>query len=697
MSKLALAKPIENIDSADETLVLGVIHHLMPMLASWRKGEDLRQELTNAQSLSPAAEKALTDAKATQSAAAAAHKAAADRVFTTGANTTLAAAVVLGGVAAWQAGWMVGAGVAIVLALWAMSMAKTAGNAIKAALAKALTDADAQLAWADTHCQDIRNKIQTLQSDIKAREVGFPDMQVSPLEFSLRTAEVSGHTVLLDLSQSHRDVQLKAVDVSAMEEGLSYISDKVNALLSVPPLLTPQEHAHSDDPVHELFGEENDLQQLVGQFTLGLGKLRDVNLTLPLVPKDSLLMERATKASLPDAAKGVQLRMASNLDPKAIEQFVAQVNANRERGRAIFTELSEVFSNLDRVCHLYAQARVTSVNTLHNNLLGVLNSASWCGRRFYCPRTIQSPQYIEDLLGIRASKAYLLSLDDLINRLRSDSEINKRLQTKPELEEALSQSYQAVQEFMDGVSFDADGRRLDQGQRPKHIESQFDEAVQRFTHVMQKVMTGSAYPVLNFSAESQLYYDPDNQEWTSNVSPYVYSSADAMKYGSVVKAYSDLMIPLWEHLWTEKADFRKSELFRTNEEMRRMTEKESEKLIDIANQFRADMRAVRENVYLLESDLQSKYSEILSFRDSMSALGLMSERAAEAVSDTKLQKLIMGDSALSVAERYETMLGTMPQAQAENRGAVHDPIDIIREPDALLPQPAGHSVRLLAQ
>ena len=51
----------------------------------------------------------------------------------------------------------------------------------------------------------------------------------------------------------------------------------------------------------------------------------------------------------------------------------------------------------------------------------------------------------------------------------------------------------------------------------------------------------------------------------------------------MVKAYSDLMIPLWEHLWTEKADFRKSELFRTNEEMRRMTEKESEKLIDIAN------------------------------------------------------------------------------------------------------------------
>src|SRR6185312_10039055 len=103
-------------------------------------------------------------------------------------------------------------------------------------------------------------------------------------------------------------------------------------------------------------------------------------------------------------------------------------------------------------------------------------------------------------------------------------------------------------------------------------------------------------------------------------------TTDTIKYGSVIKAYSDLMIPLWEHLWTEKADFRKSELFRTNESMIRMSEKESEKLINVADQFRADMRTVRENVYLIESDLKSKYSEIISFRDSMGRLGLLSER-----------------------------------------------------------------------
>jgi hypothetical protein len=37
--------------------------------------------------------------------------------------------------------------------------------------------------------------------------------------------------------------------------------------------------------------------------------------------------------------------------------------------------------------------------------------------------------------------------------------------------------------------------------------------------------------------------------------------------------------------------------------MIRMSEKESEKLIEIGNQFRSDMRGNRENIYLIEAVL----------------------------------------------------------------------------------------------
>ncbi len=168
------------------------------------------------------------------------------------------------------------------------------------------------------------------------------------------------------------------------------------------------------------------------------------------------------------------------------------------------------------------------------------------------------------------------------------------------------------------------------------------------------------------------------------MTPYVYRTHEVLRYGSVVKAYSDLMIPLWEHLWTEKGDFRKAETFRTNEQLIRMSEKEAEKLIDIAYQFRDDLRSVRENLNLLGADLRSKINEIGSFRGSMELLGLLSASAREAIDRSGG---VLGDEELQIADsadRLETILASQPQTQMESRGTVQDPIDLVRGFDALL-------------
>ncbi|MBM3273425.1 hypothetical protein FJY94_09380, partial [Candidatus Kaiserbacteria bacterium] len=398
MAELVLSKPIENVESADESLVLGIIDHLAPMLGTWRRGEDLHADIEAAERTELGLQSTLAQAREEQKAASDALAAANGEEFVFNDSATMLTAVIF--VAAPMAWYLFGGGAALVVVMVlgsvSLSIASRAASEIKAKLSLALANADSALAKADSLSQRSQNRIRELKADLLNRAVGFPDIKITPIDFALRTAEVSGKKVLLDLSESHPPVKLKAIDVSGMEEGLSHISDKVQALLAVPPLLTPEEHAHSDDPVHELFGEESDLQHLVGQFILGLGTLRDIDLTLPLVPKDSLLVERATSPSLPNTESGPRVRMASQLDPKAIGAFVDQVNNNRERGLAIFAELNEVFDNLNRVCTLYAQARVASVNTLHTNLLDVLGSASWCSRRIYCPRTIQSNAYIEE-------------------------------------------------------------------------------------------------------------------------------------------------------------------------------------------------------------------------------------------------------------------------------------------------------------
>ena len=161
-------------------------------------------------------------------------------------------------------------------------------------------------------------------------------------------------------------------------------------------------------------------------------------------------------------------------------------------------------------------------------------------------------------------------------------------------------TYQAIYDLKGNIDFDEMGNPIDLGERPAFIQDQYQEALIRFRRALSVVMTGSANPILNFSKEAEMYYEPDVEEWRSDAVPYVYDTPSMMRYGQVLKVTSDLLVPLWEHLWTEKADFRKSELFRTNESLIRMIEKESEKLLEVGNQFKADMRTVRENIYLLE-------------------------------------------------------------------------------------------------
>jgi hypothetical protein len=303
--------------------------------------------------------------------------------------------------------------------------------------------------------------------------------------------------------------------------------------------------------------------------------------------------------------------------------------------------------------------------------------------------------FLHDVLGVQPKQAHKLNFDQIILNLGQDKVIAARMKDKPELCDELFLNYNAVQEFKGEIEFDDLGDPIDSGDRPAYVDDQFHEALARFRSNLSVLMTGSPNPILNFSHQSELFFDPEVDEWRSSTLPYVYSTSEVLRYGQVLKVTSDLMIPLWEHLWTEKSDFRKSELFRTNESLIRMTEKESEKLIEVANQFRADMRSVRENINLLESDLKSKYDEIIAFRDGMEALGLLSERQKQFLTEEKLKSLTLGDhSIIEEGEQHETYLGMEPRVQAERRGSAEDPIDLIRSPDILIPYKNNSAKRL---
>ena len=214
---------------------------------------------------------------------------------------------------------------------------------------------------------------------------------------------------------------------------------------------------------------------------------------------------------------------------------------------------------------------------------------------------------------------------------------------------------------------------------------------------MIEALTGSPNGFLGISESARVYFDPERDLWSSPVLPYTYTTSEVEQYGQVRRTDVDLLIPLWEHLWTEKADFRKSELFRTNEAIQRMSEKEGEKIKQIGYQFQADLREVRSNMLLAKADFDAKLKELSEYEDDIKGLGLMEQKQEEKLkAATQELESTSADTADSNAEGYEFILMQEPTNQLLLRqSGVHDPIDVVKSTDLLIEGGADKGVRRL--
>jgi hypothetical protein len=695
MKQSILVNPISNAATPDEELVLALAAHLEPVLVDWRTGQDLKKDIYDLEALLPdlndqaeRLEKEINDQSQKIEGASKDFKSQPLILIITG--------VILGSVF-FYIGWgLVGLGLGIGLLGYGIYSLKK----VKSELQSVKTELELKQSKLEEKIKNIFQQIQSAKAEIKTRDNSFPEVTQVRAAFAIGHKKILGKSTLVDESGILDSVQLSIIDLSSTQSNLHAIASKLNLLQEVPVLLSTKTKSISDDAVDTLFGEEDEIQELVYEFTNSLSQVKDVSLTIPLASNKSEFAKRYVSGAFSEieyAESDLKEIRTTTTASQGIDSFIDQVNETKEFGIKVLAELKETFENLERVCMSYSNARSNSINNVHGKLFEVLNKASWCSKRFYCPRSIQAPVFLHDVLGVQPKQAHKLNFDQIILNLGQDKVISTRMKDKPELCDELFLNYNAVQEFKGEIEFDDLGDPIDLGDRPAYVDDQFHEALARFRSNLSVLMTGSQNPILNFSHQSELFFDPEVDEWRSSSVPYVYSTSEVLRYGQVLKVTSDLMIPLWEHLWTEKSDFRKSELFRTNESLIRMTEKESEKLIDIANQFRADMRSVRENINLLESDLKSKFDEITAFRDGMEALGLLSERQKQFLTEEKLKSLTLGDhSIIEEGEQHETYLGMEPRVQAERRGAAEDPIDLIRSPDILIPYKNNSAKRLSA-
>ena len=223
------------------------------------------------------------------------------------------------------------------------------------------------------------------------------------------------------------------------------------------------------------------------------------------------------------------------------------------------------------------------------------------------------------------------------------------------------------------------------GAAADYIVDQYNQELSLFRQRLVEALTGSPNGFLGISESARLYYDPSRQLWSSPVLPYTYTNTDIEQYGQILRTDVDLLIPLWEHLWTEKADFRKSELFRTNESIQRMSEKEGEKIKQIGYQFQGDLREVRSNMFLAKADFDSKLQELEEYEEGVKELGLMDEGQLAKLQSTTSQLEAVSQETSGDASGYEQILMLEPKNQLLRRQSkVHDPIDVIKSPDLLI-------------
>lgn len=558
------------------------------------------------------------------------------------------------------------------------------------------TSAERNLASFNDELSSFNREIALTKKEIENRPISLPSIQLSNIAFPINLVEVMGSMCAIDMSGTTRLTELVGVDLSDVGAELEPIALAAQRLSEIPVLLKSSSTDEVKNPVNRLFGEEDEFEKLVTSYTNVLGKVKDVKLPLPLLSRDSSIAKslRSNSAKSQNVASGSIAIKAHKTEQTSIDDFLSEIIRMTDEGQKTLASLNQTFEALTNTGARYSNARTSSINHLHLNLFDVLNRASWCSKRYYCPRGIQSPQYIQDLIGVQINEAHNLSLEEIVSRLKQDRTIDARIKAKPDLIDELRTAVASLNEFSPDES--KAGSNNPSEVRYAYIDDQYQESLKQFEYCLRKILFGSPYPLLSISNESRLFYDPEIEEWKSDVVPHTYTTSQVQKYGQILKIRSELLFPIWDHLWSEKADFRKSELFRTNESLIRMNEKESEKLIEIGNQFRADVRLTRNSIIALSSDIKSQSLEIESFSQGISALGLLSQRQQESLAihsgnNDDYSELV------EEAERKETLLGGEPQAQTMRRGTLSDPMTESMAPQILLAYTDSRSQRLVQQ
>lgn len=541
-------------------------------------------------------------------------------------------------------------------------------------------------------CAQLLQASQAIKPQRVVRAIGRIHCPLTAVDFA-------GYTLAIDRSGLMPKVAVRLPDIATNPEAVAAIQRAVERAKNKPLLL----QAASDQPteVDELQGEERDLKAAVESFTDMLDAIPTIEERLALLRNGSGMV-RAAVARLPAAAAdpspAAVLRLEDgSTDTAAVQRISDVARRLRAIGKNADRVLRGLYQDLGGVLTDYRDLRAEALDRLHGSLHQVFQRSEMAYVTCYCPKCNRVPAYLYHKLGIELERAHELPPTQLLSALQADPEVRERLVSDEKLVADISAAMDSIREIdANIVRWEADlkhnaehmGAAINElrslESRLQALRSQRVQFIDQFRARVRKALTGNERPLLELSRQARLYKDRDRETWTCGACNTVFGDPQVARMGLMLRIKDELMMPMWNHLWTEKDDFRKSELFRTNEQLQRLMEKEAGALRDVAEQYRADMRPVRENLILAATDATAKRDQLDSTVGSLEAMGMIPpEQRKEWMS--RLATMTGGDlgALRKRAEMKETLLSFEPEAQMNRRVPALDPVNAFITPDAL--------------
>ena len=577
---------------------------------------------------------------------------------------------------------------------------------------KAKTARDAAVAEAEGNVDEVKNELKALKAELSSAESDKTGLQerleglkpkksvdvVGRVHYPIRTVDLAGYSLVLDRMGAHQAVELKIPDLATNPEVVKSVQDTVNRTKELPTLLQPS--MDTGNEVDSLHGRELDLKGAVDDFTDMVHSIPVYNRGLPLVPGESKLSALVADAEMVHDADSIEGPVLTSPQVGEMDKAISELSDVAERLREVGGHadavLRESYSELNTNLVAYREHRSHALNCIHSKFLDAMERASLLSVNTYCPKCNRVPQWLYRKLGVPLEEAHTVDQRELLTRMNEDPEVAKRLANDESLVREMNSVFRNLMILCDQVPEDGaiaqdDGEvGLDLAEhqaslaRMRAMQNQVSVVLEEYRAIIRKIMTGSARPLLELSREARLFLDPVQGTWTCGACEKVYDDEEEIVLGRLLKVKDNLMLPIWNHLWTEKDDFRKSELFRTNESLQRMGEKETEKLLSVAESYKSDMRPVRENLIRYSTEAETKHRQLTDTIQGLQDMGYMTtEKAAEV--RARIRQVMGGaiGEATKQAEAKELLLSLEPQSQLARRPAAADPIQMLLTPETL--------------